>query len=226
AEWQNDEKRKKLKQQQEEYWFNLYSGELPVLNLPTDYSRPVMQSFEGNRISFILIKDETHRLKERAKENETTLYMIILSIFTILLSKLSGLQDIIVGTPTAGRRHAGLEKIIGIFVNTLPMRNQPDGEKTIEEYLREVKKNTLEAFENQEYQFEDLVEGLSVRRDTGRNPIFDVMFNLLNQTEYQKQNISTTPTTSTTSTSKFDLSLNGLETGETLYLYFEYSTKL
>ncbi|MCP4152568.1 MAG: non-ribosomal peptide synthetase, partial [bacterium] len=122
AEWQNDEKRKKLKQQQEEYWFNLYSGELPVLNLPTDYSRPVMQSFEGNRISFMLNKDETHRLKERAKENETTLYMIILSIFTILLSKLSSLQDIIVGTPTAGRRHAGLEKIIGIFVNTLPMR--------------------------------------------------------------------------------------------------------
>ncbi|MCP4152420.1 MAG: AMP-binding protein, partial [bacterium] len=187
------------------------------------------------------------------KKNAATLYMAILSIFTILLTKLSGQEDIIIGTPTAGRGHADLEKIIGMFVNTLAMRNYPEGGKTIEEYLGEVKENSLQAFENQEYQFEDLVERLSVKRDTGRNPIFDVMFNLLNQTEYQKQNTpttstiptSTTSTTSTTSitsitstmstmstdpgavgTSKFDLGLNAAEGEDTFTITIEYCRKL
>ncbi|MCP4151950.1 MAG: amino acid adenylation domain-containing protein, partial [bacterium] len=260
AEWQSTVEQRELTKKLEEFWVNQFPGELPVLTLPTDYTRPVIQSFEGNKISFELNKNEADKLKKTAKEHETTLYMTILSIFTILLSKLSGLQDIIVGTPTAGRRHADLENVIGMFVNTLAMRNYPDGDKSIEEYLGEIKKNTLNAFENQEYQFEDLVDRLSVRRDTGRNPIFDVMFNLLNQAEYQKQNIPTIPTmpttstmstmstmsttsttstmstTSTTSTvstnpgavgtSKFDLTLNAMETGNSLYIHFEYCTKL
>ncbi|MCP4149902.1 MAG: AMP-binding protein, partial [bacterium] len=190
AEWQNSREQKELVKQQEQYWKDRLSGELPVLNLPTDYHRPVNQSFEGNNIAFELNNKETGNLKAAAKENETTLYMTILSIFTILLSKLSGQQDIIVGTPTAGRNHAELENIIGMFVNTLAMRNYPHGEITIEEYLRELKENTLQAFENRDYPFEDLVDRLSVKRDTGRNPIFDVMFDLLNQTEYKEQNNS------------------------------------
>ncbi|MCP4147702.1 MAG: amino acid adenylation domain-containing protein, partial [bacterium] len=133
AEWQNSREQKELMKQQEEFWLNQFCDELPILNLPTDYIRPVMRSFEGNKISFALNKHETGYLKETAKENRTTLYMIILSIFTILLSKLSGQEDVIVGTPTAGRRHADLENIIGMFVNTLAMRNYPEGGKTIKE---------------------------------------------------------------------------------------------
>ncbi|MCP4146421.1 MAG: amino acid adenylation domain-containing protein, partial [bacterium] len=185
-------------------------------------------------ISFKLNEDDSAALRETAKENEATLYMTILSIFTILLSKLSGQEDIIVGTPTAGRRHAELENIIGMFVNTLAMRNYPEGGKTIEEYRREVKENTLQAFENQDYQFEDLVERLSVRRDTGRNPIFDVMFNLLNQSEHKEQNTTTTPINSDNSlnslnsftTSKFDLTLSVSDAADNLYFNFEYCTKL
>ncbi|MCP4217778.1 MAG: hypothetical protein GY765_24265, partial [bacterium] len=136
----------------------------------------------------------------------------------------------IVGTPTAGRRHADLESIIGIFVNTLPMRNYSTGNKTVKTYLEEIKEHTLAAFENQEYQFEDLVDRLSVTRDTGRNPIFDVMFNLVNQPEYQKHPLSTTSTSSiastTSTTSKFDLTLSSTDTGDRLTFNFEYSTKL
>ncbi|MCP4151745.1 MAG: AMP-binding protein, partial [bacterium] len=164
-----------------------------------------------------------------------------------LLSKLSGQDDIIVGTPTAGRRHADLENIIGMFVNTLAMRNYPEGGKTIEEYLGEVKENTLQAFENQEYQFEELVEKLSVRRDTARNPIFDVMFNLLNQsTPSSTSSRSGTPPATTfakesgsdangtqyrnapggATTSKFDLTLSGFNVGDSLFFDFEYCTKL
>ncbi|MCP4148549.1 MAG: non-ribosomal peptide synthetase, partial [bacterium] len=129
AEWQSSSKQKELMIKQEETWLKIFSGELPVLNLPTDYPRPAMQSFEGSYISFELSKEETDNLKETAKENEITLYMTILSIFTVFLAKLSGQEDIIVGTPTAGRRHADLENIIGMFVNTLAMRNYPKGEK-------------------------------------------------------------------------------------------------
>ncbi|MCP4156725.1 MAG: non-ribosomal peptide synthetase, partial [bacterium] len=156
AEWQNSAKQKQLLKQQETFWMNRFSNEIPVLYLPTDYPRPVIRSFEGNNISFVLNKNETANLKETAKKNKSTLYMTILAIFSILLSKLSSQEDIIVGTPVAGRRHADLENIIGMFVNTLAMRNYPDGRKTFKEYLNEVKENTLQVFENQDYQFEDL----------------------------------------------------------------------
>ncbi|MCP4151785.1 MAG: hypothetical protein GY757_28840, partial [bacterium] len=188
AKWQNSRKQKELMKRQEKTWLKIFPGEIPLLALPTDYPRPEIQSFEGDNIYIILNKNETGNLKRVAKENETTLYMTILSIYTILLSKLSGQEDIIVGTPTAGRRHADLESIIGMFVNTLAIRNYPEGTKTITEYLGEVKENTLQAFENQEYQFEELVEKLSLKRDTGRNPLFDVMFNLLNTTTGKPEN--------------------------------------
>ncbi|MCP4157819.1 MAG: amino acid adenylation domain-containing protein, partial [bacterium] len=226
AEWQSSSQQRQLMKQQEEYWIKEYSGEMQELNLPTDYPRPVIQAVEGNTLQFTLNKKETENLKEIARERKITLYMTLLSIYTLLLSKLSGREDIIVGTPTAGRQHACLENIIGMFINTLPIRNYPAGKKTFKEYLTEVKGNALQAFENQEYQFEDLVDRLSVRRDTGRNPIFDVMFNLINQPEYQKQNQSTMSITSMTSTSKFDLTLNATEEGEHFNLYIEYCTKL
>ncbi|MCP4152008.1 MAG: amino acid adenylation domain-containing protein, partial [bacterium] len=239
AEWQNRNQQKKLMKQQEEFWLKTIAGERPVLTLPTDYPRPAIQGFEGNNISFELNKEETGNIKETAKQNDTTLYMTIQAIFTILLSKLSGQEDIIIGTPTAGRRHADLENIIGMFVNTLPMRNQPEGEKTVKEYLREVKENTVQAFENQEYQFEDLVDRLSVRRDTGRNPIFDVMFNLFNHAEYKNNgaassNSFNTPNSNNSSnsfntletTAKFDLTLNVFNTHDSLNINYEYSTKL
>ncbi|MCP4216365.1 MAG: hypothetical protein GY765_17075, partial [bacterium] len=100
AEWQSSAKHKELMKQQEEIWLKLFSGELPVLNLPTDFPRPEVQRFEGSRLSFRLNNEECEDLKERAKENGATLYMTILAIFTILLSKLGGQEDVIVGTPT------------------------------------------------------------------------------------------------------------------------------
>ncbi|MCP4153587.1 MAG: AMP-binding protein, partial [bacterium] len=242
AEWQNSAKQKESIKRQEEYWIKQYSGELPVLMLPTDFPRPVIQSFEGKRVTFEIKNKETRTLRKRAKKNETTLYMTIQAIFTIVLAKLSGQEDIIIGTPTAGRRHADLENIIGMFVNTLAMRNNPEGNKTVEEYLEEVKENTLKAFENQEYQFEELVERISVRRDTGRNPIFDVMLNLLNQPEKsslrsETQHNGTPPEAPGNetinpgddyidTTSKFDLNLTGYENEKNITCRLEYSTKL
>jgi len=232
--WQNSEKQRQLLKQQEFYWIKAFPDELPVLNLPTDYPRPVMQSFEGSSVNFVFNEKQTRTLKNIAKENNATLFMAVLSVFTILLSKLSGQEDIIVGTPIAARRHADLENIIGMFVNTLAMRNYPASEKNFNQFLKEVKWRTLEVFENQEYQFEDLVDRVSLRRDTSHNPIFDVMFNLLNQSDYTGpiQDLDDPYEDEPAAyhhrkgTSKFDLYLAAVDKGNRLFFNLEYCTRL
>ncbi|MCP5045846.1 MAG: non-ribosomal peptide synthetase, partial [bacterium] len=180
AQWQNSEKQTERICNQATYWLNQFEGEIPVLQIPIDYPRPVVQSFEGSRFGFRLSEKASHGLKAVALETGSTLFMVLLSLTTILMSKLSGQEDIVIGAPIAGRRHADLEKIIGMFVNTLSLRNYPGAGKVAKDFLIEVKERTLSAFENQEYQFDDLVEQLPVERDTGRNPLFDVLFTLNN----------------------------------------------
>jgi len=231
AEWQNRlEQQGKIKKQ-EAYWLDELSEELPMLNLPGAYTRPVIKSFEGNRVDFILGEEETGRLKRLAKERDSTLFMVILAIYNILLCKLSGQEDIIIGTAIAARRHADLQRIIGMFVNMLAMRNFPSGEKTFGEFLNEVKIRTLEAFENQEYQFEDLVDKLCAERDTSRNPIFDAAFDFSDMsvsgyTADYLEGKKNEEYSLERSVSKFDLTLTAIDWGESLHFSFEYCTKL
>ncbi|MCP4152466.1 MAG: AMP-binding protein, partial [bacterium] len=238
AHWQNSELEKERMKQQENYWLNSFQGELPVVNLPTDYPRAKVQSFEGDFVRFEITTAYVARLKKLALKENATLYMVILALFNILLAKLGNRDDIIVGTPVAGRRHADLQKIIGMFVNTLALRTQPAGEKTFKQYLNEVNKQTLSAFENQEYQFEELVEKLEINRDASRNPIFDIMFSFTNlETETQPrpgeapagETPQTPPETNrdeiTYSIAKFDLTLT-ITAGEHMTCAFEYCTKL
>ncbi|MCP5049567.1 MAG: AMP-binding protein, partial [bacterium] len=186
---QNSEDRQAVMKMREKYWLDQFPDELPVLHLPLDFSRPLMQSFAGRKLSFFIDQENTAHLNQLAGETGSTLYMVLLAVFNILLSKLGGGQDIIVGTPVAGRRHADLQNIIGLFLNTLCMRNYPGGHKGFIQFLKEVKQHTLEAYENQEYQFEDLVEKIAPVRNTSRNAIFDVLFNFLNLSE-NKRDIS------------------------------------
>jgi amino acid adenylation domain-containing protein len=180
SEWQNNNLRIDTNRQQEKYWLKEFGSGTPVLNIPTDFERPPVQSFEGHAISFELEKDETEGLQGLAKEENATLYMVILALFYIWLSKLSGQEDIIVGADTAGRIHSDLEPIIGMFVNTLPLRNCPTRDRVFRDFLREVKMRTLEAFENQDCPFDDIVDRLQVKKERNRNPMFDVMFSFLN----------------------------------------------
>ncbi|MGD2087188.1 MAG: condensation domain-containing protein [Candidatus Aminicenantes bacterium] len=229
--WQDSEKRKKALQHQEAYWLKQFSGGVPVLNLPADFLSPDSQSFEGRTESFILGKQFTQSLRKLVSHEETTLYMVLISIFNVFLSKLSGQQDIVVGTAVAGRRHSDLEKIIGMFVNTLPMRHYPADEKTFTAFLKEVKKQTLEAFENQEFQFEDLVDQVAKDRNTNRNPIFNVMFSLQSQEEISQDEPEAdmnekNPITYENKSAKFDLTFVALEKKDSISCSFEYSTKL
>jgi tyrocidine synthetase-3 len=217
SQWQNKEKQKDYLKQQEAYWLSRFEGGVPELNIPTDYARPREQSFEGS-----LLEDEiscdTHQLKTIAVENNATLFMALLAIFNIFLAKISGREDVVVGTPIAGRNHADLQQVMGMFVNTLALRNQPEREKTFTGFLKEVKESTLQAFNNQDYQFEDLVDKVVGKRDR-HNPIFDVVFQLQESDwdpdEYQLE----------TRTAKFDLILS-IVIAKKLFFSFEYSTKL
>ncbi len=228
AEWQQYIMEKDSLKTQEQYWLNEFWGEIPVLNLPTDYARPKIQSFAGNRINFDLSKGETERLQKLSRAEGVTLYMMLVAVINVLLSKLSSQEDIVIGTVTAGRSHVDLEAIIGMFVNTVVLRNFPVPGKTFKEFLFEVREGILKAFENQEYQFEDLVERVSVNRDTSRNPLFDVMFVLQNmeQTWIDIPGLEIEPYEHGSGLAKFDLSFFASELEGILYFGFEFCTKL
>ena len=234
ADWQRRERfrdaAKKKLQQQEKYWLKRLAGEIPVLNLPYDYARPLTQSFAGDTARFEIGEEETAALSRMALKNNATLYMVLLSIFNILLAKLSGQEDILVGTPVSGRSHPDTERVIGMFVNTLVLRNETAGEDTYVRCLEEVRENTLAAFDNRDYQFEDLIEkvGAEIKRDVSRNPLFDVMFALqnLDLPAVEIPGLTLKPYLHRNSIAKFDMTLTCEETGKNLNFSLEYCTKL
>ncbi|WP_307891648.1 non-ribosomal peptide synthetase [Bacillus swezeyi] len=180
AVWQQTFKQGERYQSEEAYWLKQLSGELPVLELPADNARPAVRSFAGDQVSFSLDADTSADLYKIARDNGCTLYMVLLAAYSTLLARLSGQEDIIIGSPIAGRPHKDLEPVIGMFVNTLAMRTHPTENKRFSDLLREVRQTALEAFEHQDYPFEELVDKLGVVRDMSRNPLFDVMFVLQN----------------------------------------------
>ncbi|NIM15785.1 MAG: amino acid adenylation domain-containing protein [Candidatus Aminicenantes bacterium] len=223
--WQNSEAGKAFIKKQEVFWFNQFNDEIPVLNLPFDFPRPAIQSFSGDVMPFIVNEEETKTLRTLALEENVTLFMVLLGIFYVFLSRLGGQEDIVVGSPAAGRRLAGTQDVVGIFINTMALRSYPAGEKRFKDFLKEVKECSLEALENQDYPFEILVEHVSVQRDASRNPMFDVMFDLQNQLENQDISLGH-PIETNIGVSKFDITLTVLEERERLACYFEYCTRL
>ncbi|MGD2093360.1 MAG: amino acid adenylation domain-containing protein, partial [Candidatus Aminicenantes bacterium] len=228
SEWQNNKTQREAQIKQKNYWTEQLEGEIPVLDLPGDYIRPTVQRFEGSTVTFTIEQEEVKALGSLALAEGVTLYMILLGIYYILLSKLSNQEDILVGTPTAGRGHADLQQIIGMFVNTLVLRNYPSGDKTYRRFLKEIKTRTLQAFENQDYPYEELVEEVVIIRDASRNPLFDTMFVLQNMEipGIEIPELELTPIAHRMERSKFDLTLMGMEEEERLFLTFEYSTNL
>jgi amino acid adenylation domain-containing protein len=228
AVWQNSPEQRRVMQEQEAYWLEVFSGPIPVLDLPLDFPRPPVQSFEGSGVVFEVESAGTAGLKKLAQDNNVTLYMVLFALYNIFLSRLSGGEDIIVGTPTAGRGRVELQRIIGMFVNTLALRNFPCSDKTVTSFINEVGDHALRAFENQDYPFEELVEKVAVEKDPGRNPLFDTVFALQNMDvpEVEIPGLRLSPYDVEDRTSKFDLSLMGFEAGDKLFFRFEYCTRL
>ncbi len=231
SEWQNEMLRSEEMNRQKTYWLNRFAGELPVLELPADYARPSIQSFEGDRLTAMIDSELKEKLLHIAVETGSTLYMVLLSAYTLLLSKYTGQDDIVVGTPISGRQHGDLEHVLGMFVNTLAMRNFPEATKSFKQFLNEVKQNALDAYEHQDYPFEDLVEQLNVKRDMSRNPLFDTMFSLQNAAHADPMvdagDLKMAPYQfEESATSKFDLTLDAIDSDNGIAISLEFSTKL
>ncbi|HLP62355.1 MAG TPA: amino acid adenylation domain-containing protein, partial [Candidatus Deferrimicrobium sp.] len=231
--WQARREAAGLLNTQETYWLNEFSGEIPKLDLPTDFPRPAIWSFAADTLTFEIGPGETARLHSLAFEANATLFMMLLTIYTIMLAKLSGQEEIVVGSPVAGRGHADLENIMGMFVNTLALRTYPGGKKTVLEFLKETRDKTLQALENQDYPFEELVEKVTVDRDVSRNPLVDVTFTLQNFFDISDtgltleiDGLTLKPYGDAHKTAKFDLMLSASEKDEHLRFTFEYSTQL
>jgi amino acid adenylation domain-containing protein len=176
SEWQQGWLMSETMREQETFWLHEFDGEMPMADMPTDYERPAVQSYEGGNILFEISPRESAKLRELAREQDVTMFMVVLAVFYVLLARLSSHDDIIVGTPVAGRRYAGLFDIMGIFINTVALRCCPSPEKTFDEFLKEVKIKTIAAFDNQDYPFEELVKKVWKNKDPRRNPLFDVLY--------------------------------------------------
>ncbi|HTI08492.1 MAG TPA: condensation domain-containing protein, partial [Puia sp.] len=227
AQWQQSAAQQKEMGRQKSYWTSEFAIMPPALALPTD-PRPAVKSLQGASMDFILEWATTRELKNLAESGGASLFMTLLSIYTILLSKLCGQDDIVVGTPVAGRYHADLENVIGMFVNVLPMRNYPKEDLPFRDFLEEVKTRTLSCFDNQAYPYEELVNDLTVDRDASRNPLFDVVFVLHNfsRSSLDIPGLSISQYPVEDKVSKLDLILSALEHDGQLWMNFEYSTAL
>ena len=228
AAWEQSQEQKKRQLQEEGYWLDVFSGDIPVLEMPTDYVRPAVQSFQGEELSFMLGAEQSERLRRIAAESGSTLYMILLAIYKTLLHKYSGQEDIVVGTPIAGRTHGDFQSLVGMFVGTLAIRSYPAREKTFISYLEEIKEAMLGAYEHQGYPFEELVEKVQVSRDMSRNPIFDTMFVLQNmeQRDLQMQGLQIQPYANEHTAAKFDLTFQLEEMENGISCSIEYASGL
>lgn len=228
SEWQQSSEHHSSLELHKNFWLEQFKGEIPVIDLPTDYSRPLVKRYEGDRVGFSLSSEQTEKLKNISGKAGGTMFMTTLSLYYILLKKLTGQDDLIIGTPVAGRDHVDLEHQVGMFVNTLALRSDCNGNESYTEFLNRVKSMTLDCFGNQLYQYESLLEDLKVARDTSRNPLFDVMFSYQNfeDPELSMGDLIASSYSHDHVDAKFDISLTVSEDKDQLFLSFEYSRNL
>jgi len=203
-------------------------ADLPTLELATDRSRRAVQTYHGATQTIVLPSDLTEPLRQLSRELGATLYMTMLAAFEALLGRYSGQDDIVIGTPIAGRNHSDIEQLVGFFVNTLVLRTDLSGNPTFEQLVERVKQTALNAFANQDLPFDKLVEALAPERDLSRNPLFQVAFAILSATgdPIQLPGLTLLSEPSRNTTTRFDLELHVVEQPDKLYAVCTYSTDL
>ncbi|MCP3105513.1 amino acid adenylation domain-containing protein, partial [Myxococcus sp. K15C18031901] len=228
AVWQREWLRGEVLEKQVEYWKQKLAGVAP-LELPTDKPRPAVRSNRGATLPVRLPRELAQRVGALAKQEGVTPFMLLLAAFQLLLARYSGQEDIVVGSPIAGRRQAEVEGLIGFFVNTLVLRTQVEGEKSFKALLAQVKETTLGAYEHQDVPFEKLVEELQPARDLSRTPLFQALFVLQNtpMQEVRLPGLTLHPLEAHGGeAAKFDLNLNLSETPEGFSGFLQVSTDL
>ncbi len=228
AAWQNRLLSEESASIHRDYWHETFSGEIPVLDLPLDFSRPAVRTFNGDAIDFSVSPGDSRRLKARGARWDASLFMTLLAVVKLLLHRYTGQEDIIVGAPIAGRRHVDLENQIGFYLNTLPLRDRVDGDRVFDDLLQRVKQTTMNAYDHQLHPFDSLVEELDLHRDLGRSPLFDVMVVLQNNEEeaLSLEGLDIHSFDSGRHISKFDLTFTFWEDGDAVKGSIYFNTDL
>ena len=210
------------------HWRSRLEDAPAVLELPTDHSRPAVQSFRGGNESLELDPAVAAALKTLSQREGATLFMTLLAAFNVLLARYSGQQDIVVGAPFTNRQRAEVEGLIGFFVNTVPLRSDLSGNPSFQELLQRVKTTALDAYDHRELPFEKLVEELRPKRNLGYNPLFQVLFAVQNDAPSTEQvaGITLHLEDVNTGTAKFDLTCTCSPTDAGFTTSFEYNTDL
>ena len=210
------------------YWRTHLDGAPPLLELPADRPRPAVQSHRGARVSRRLTAELTAAVNALARDEDSTLFMVLIATFAVVLGRYAGTHDVVIGTPIAGRAQTELEGLIGFFINTLVLRTRLDGNPTFRELLARVRKSALDAYAHQDLPFEKLVDELRPERNTGRTPIFQVMFNLHNEPVQAAgfDALEATPVGIDRGLAKFDLTISLSESPRGLFAHLEYNSDL
>lgn len=213
------------------YWLKQFEGVVPVLVLPSHKERPMVKTYNGASLNTTLNKQVLDGLSNVGKNIGSTLFMNLLACVNALLYRYTGLQDIVVGSPIAGRNHPDLENQIGFYINTLALRTQFDGLGSYQELLGQIKEVTLSAYEHQLYPYDELVDALKLPRNINRNPLFDVMVVLQNSMEqdgaFALNGLKTSRYEGAThQVAKFDISFIFSESADGLNLLLEYNTDI
>ncbi|MEA3187678.1 MAG: hypothetical protein QOD99_1508 [Chthoniobacter sp.] len=225
--WQRDALAGPAIREQLDYW-KTKLRDVSELNVLTDRPRPAVQTFNGNIISVLLPKSLTNALHELSARCEVTLFTLMLSAFNVLLHRYTGQHDIVVGSPITGRSRIDLEPLIGVFINTLVLRNDLSGDPKFTELMNRVRDTVFGAMANQDLPIDRLVEALQPVRDAGRNPIFQVNFtyqrDFIKPIEFAGVKLTAVPSKSPGSL--FDLSFFMVERAEGWRTSCEYNTDL
>ncbi len=213
-----------LKDKQKQFWTAKFEELPPLTELPSE-QMPLVKSYKGNTYSFELSDEINQQILALSKKNKVSIYMILLGIFKLFISKASNQKDIVVGTISSGRTNPDLEGMLGVFVNTLPIRSQIDGNTSFKDFLNTIKKDVTEALDHQEYPIEDLINELNLAR-TSKNPLFEYCFVYDQKEDYDDNDFSFKGMDTEYHLSKFDLSLIVENFNDSLHFAFEYATEV
>jgi tyrocidine synthetase-3 len=226
--WQARPERGTALAEHRKFWLERFATLPPALPLPYDFRRPATRTHAGDMVSVWLSKEERDALFALSREQGTTPFVTIISTFILFLSRISGVHDIVVGVPTAGRAHPDLKELVGMFVNTVPWRLSVPEEGTFTEFLSTAKGLSLEFLSREDYQLETLIEELGVRAEADHNPLFDVMFayQFGEADSFQAGQVTLHGRDFGQRTAKMDLMLTASETDDGLELTFEFASEL
>ena len=228
AVWQHEERKRPSYQAARQYRLEQFATEPPRIDILTGGRRPKQRRFVGAACTRRLPDELNKELNQFARKTDATLYMVLFAAYAVLLSKYTSEEDIVIGTPIAGRDHTSMNRIVGMFVNTLPVRVAPKREYTVRQWVQVLREHVLRAFEHGHYPLDELLEQLNVTRDPSRNPLFDTVFVLQDAKKktVQLPQLSIEPLEWQSRNAKFDMTWVVDESEDALRLTVEYDTDL